>query len=155
MNSGNRRISPLSFPGYFSIALMILLALSVPANAQEYRSGWDLINSGTLHDLYSVESEENEVWAFGENGTMVLSGDGGLSWEVGESLTSSDLTISDSGFGSFLAASMDGTILIKSGNEMTWSDISLDIGDESIYGACLTGGNEACLLYTSPSPRDQ
>lgn len=125
---------------------MILLALSVPANAQEYRSGWDLINSGTLHDLYSVESEENEVWAFGENGTMVLSGDGGLSWEVGESLTSSDLTISDSGFGSFLAASMDGTILIKSGNEMTWSDISLDIGDESIYGACLTGGNEAVIV---------
>ena len=146
MNSGNRRISPLSFPGYFSIALMILLALSVPANAQEYRSGWDLINSGTLHDLYSVESEENEVWAFGENGTMVLSVDGGLSWEVGESLTSSDLTISDSGFGSFLAASMDGTILIKSGNEMTWSDISLDIGDESIYGACLTGGNEAVIV---------
>ena len=125
---------------------MILLALSVPANAQEYRSGWDLINSGTLHDLYSVESEGNEVWAFGENGTMVLSGDGGLSWEVGESLTSSDLTISDSGFGSFLAASMDGTILIKSGNEMTWSDISLDIGDESIYGACLNGGNEAVIV---------
>ena len=125
---------------------MILLTLSVPANAQEYRSGWDLINSGTLHDLYSVESEENEVWAFGENGTMVLSVDGGLSWEVGESLTSSDLTISDSGLGSFLAASMDGTILIKSGNEMTWSDISLDIGDESIYGACLTGGNEAVIV---------
>ena len=146
MNSGNQRSPHLAFIGYFSIALAILLVLSVPANAQEYRSGWDIVDSGTLADLYSVESEGSEVWAFGENGAMISSNDGGLTWEAGESLTSSDLTISDSGYGSFLAASEDGTILIKSGNEIIWSDISLDIGNELVYGACLTGDNAAVIV---------
>ena len=50
---------------------------------------------------------------------MIISLDGGLTWEVGESLTSSDLTISSSGYGSFLTASSDGTILVKSNNDST------------------------------------
>ena len=146
MGSGRQGRPPLAFPGIFSVLVLALLVLSLPVNAQEYRSGWDFINSGISDDLYSVESEGNEVWSFGENGIMIVSEDGGLSWEVGESLTSSDLTISDSGFGSFLAASVDGTILIKSGNETTWSDISVDIGEESVYGACLTSENGVVIV---------
>ena len=71
MNSEGRRRYPLAFPSFFSIALMSLLVLSIPANAQEYRSGWDIIDSGTPEDLYSVESQGNEIWAFGENGIMI------------------------------------------------------------------------------------
>ena len=138
MNSEGRRRYPLAFPSFFSIALMSLLVLSIPANAQEYRSGWDIIESGTPEDLYSVESQGNEIWAFGKNGTMIMSLDGGLTWEVGESQTSSDLTISSSGYGSFLTASSDGTILVKSTNDSTWSDITFDFGNELIHGACLT-----------------
>ena len=99
MNSEGRRRYPLAFPSFFSIALISLLVLSIPANAQEYRSGWDIIDSGTPEDLYSVESQGNEIWVFGENGIMIMSFDGGLTWELGESLTSSDLTISSSGYG--------------------------------------------------------
>ena len=61
MNSEGRRRYPLAFPSFFSIALMSLLVLSIPANAQEYRSGWDIIDSGTPEDLYSVESQGNAV----------------------------------------------------------------------------------------------
>ena len=125
---------------------MSLLVLSIPANAQEYRSGWDIIESGTPEDLYSVESQGNEIWAFGKNGTMIMSLDGGLTWEVGESQTSSDLTISSSGYGSFLTASSDGTILVKSTNDSTWSDITFDFGNELIHGACLTGVSEFVIV---------
>ena len=125
---------------------MSLLVLSIPANAQEYRSGWDIIDSGTPEDLYSVESQGNEIWAFGENGIMIMSFDGGLTWELGESLTSSDLTISSSGYGSFLTASSDGTILVKSTNDSTWSDITFDFGNELIHGACLTGVSEFVIV---------
>ena len=125
---------------------MSLLVLSIPANAQEYRSGWDIIDSGTPEDLYSVESQGSEIWAFGQNGIMIMSFDGGLTWELGESLTSSDLTISSSGYGSFLTASSDGTILVKSTNDSTWSDITFDFGNELIHGACLTGVSEFVIV---------
>ena len=146
MNSERRRRYPLAFPSFFPILLMSLLVVSIPANAQEYRSGWDIIESGTLEDLYSVESQGNEIWAFGENGIMIISLDGGLTWEVSESLTSSDLTISSSGYGSFLAASSDGTILLKSNNDSEWSDITFDFGDELIHGACLTDVSELVIV---------
>ena len=142
MNSKGRRRHPLAFPSIFPIVLISLLVLSIPANAQEYRSGWDIIDSGTLEDLYSVESQGDEIWAFGENGIMIMSLDGGLTWGVGESLTLSDLTISSSGYGSFLTASSDGTILLKSANDTEWSNITFDLGNELIYGACLTGVSE-------------
>ena len=146
MNSERRRRYPLAFPSFFPILLMSLLVVSIPANAQEYRSGWDIIESGTLEDLYSVESQGNEIWAFGENGIMIISLDGGLTWEVSESQTSSDLTISSSGYGSFLAASSDGTILLKSNNDSEWSDITFDFGDELIHGACLTDVSELVIV---------
>ena len=69
-----------------------------------------------------------------------------LTWEVGESLTTSDLTISSSGYGSFLTASSDGTILVKSTNDSTWSDITFDFGNELIHGACLTGVSEFVIV---------
>ena len=146
MNSEGRGRYPLGFLSFFPIVLMSLLVISIPANAQEYRSGWDIIDSGTLEDLYSVESQGNEIWAFGENGIMIISLDGGLTWEVSESLTSSDLTISSSGYGSFLAASSDGTILLKSTNDSEWSDITFDFGDELIHGACLTDVSELVIV---------
>ena len=77
---------------------------------------------------------------------MIMSLDGGLTWGVGESLTLSDLTISSSGYGSFLTASSDGTILLKSANDTEWSNITFDFGNELIYGACLTGVSELVIV---------
>ena len=99
--------------GYFALVLFSFFLVSIPAVAQEYRSGWDTVESGTNNDLFSVEATEDEIWAFGEDGIVLGSQDGGLSWSPANVITSSDLSMSDSGFGSILAASSDGTVIIK------------------------------------------
>ena len=131
---------------YLGLLLLAILLVSGSANAQEYRSGWDLVESGTASDLFSVESEGGEIWAFGDDGVVLVSSDGGQSWTVSDVETSSDLSMSDSGFGTILAASQDGSVIIKFDNGSKWTDISFDMGDDIIRGVSLTGNDSAVIV---------
>ena len=137
--------------GYFVLALFSFLLVSTTAVAQEYRSGWDIVESGTNNDLFSVEATEDEIWAFGEDGVVLGSQDGGLSWSHANVITSSDLSMSDSGFGSILAASSDGTVIIKLESTSQWADISFEIGEESISGVSLVRNNSVIAVGSNGS----
>ncbi len=137
--------------GYFVLALFSFLLVSTTAVAQEYRSGWDVVESGTNNDLFSVEATEDEIWAFGEDGVVLGSQDGGLSWSHANVITSSDLSMSDSGFGSILAASTDGTVIIKLESTSQWADISFEIGEESISGVSLVRNNSVIAVGSNGS----
>ena len=137
--------------GYFVLVLFSFLLVSIPAVAQEYRSGWDTVESGTNNDLFSVEATEDEIWAFGEDGIVLGSQDGGLSWSPASVITSSDLSMSDSGFGSILAASSDGTVIIKFESASQWADISFDVGEENIRGVSLIRNDSAIAVGSNGS----
>ena len=137
--------------GYFVLVLFSFLLVSIPAVAQEYRSGWDTVESGTNNDLFSVEATEDEIWAFGEDGIVLGSQDGGLSWSPASVITSSDLSMSDSGFGSILAASSDGTVIIKFESASQWTDISFDVGEENIRGVSLIRNDSAIAVGSNGS----
>lgn len=136
---------------YFVIVLMSILLVPMPVGAQEYRSGWDKVESGTNNDLLSVEATEDEIWAFGEGGVVLGSLDGGLSWNFANVITSSELSMSDSGFGSILAASSDGTVIIKYESAPQWADISFEIGEESITGVSLIRNDSAVAVGSNGS----
>ena len=137
--------------GYFVLVLFSFLLVSLPAVAQEYRSGWDTVESGTNNDLFSVEATGDEIWAFGEDGIILGSQDGGLSWSPADVITSSDLSMSDSGFGSILAASSGGTVIIKFESASQWADISFDVGEESIRGVSLIRNDSAVAVGSNGS----
>ena len=136
---------------YFVIVLLSILLVPMPVGAQEYRSGWDKVESGTNNDLLSVEATEDEIWAFGEEGVVLGSLDGGLSWSFANVITSSELSMSDSGFGSILAASSDGTVIIKYESAHQWADISFEIGEESITGVSLIRNDSAVAVGSNGS----
>ena len=136
---------------YFVIVLLSILLVPMPVGAQEYRSGWDKVESGTNNDLLSVEATEDEIWAFGEGGVVLGSLDGGLSWNFANVITSSELSMSDSGFGSILAASSDGTVIIKYESAHQWADISFEIGEESITGVSLIRNDSAVAVGSNGS----
>ena len=136
---------------YFVIVLLSILLVPMPVGAQEYRSGWDKVESGTNNDLLSVEATEDEIWAFGEGGVVLGSLDGGLSWNFANVITSSELSMSDSGFGSILAASSDGTVIIKYESAPQWADISFEIGEESITGVSLIRNDSAVAVGSNGS----
>jgi len=137
--------------GYFILVLFSVLLVSIPAVAQEYRSGWDTVESGTNNDLFSVEATGDEIWAFGEDGIVLGSQDGGLSWSPANVITSSDLSMSDSGFGSILAAGSDGTVIIKFESASQWTDISFDVGEENIRGVSLIRNDSAIAVGSNGS----
>ncbi|DAC45902.1 MAG TPA: hypothetical protein D7H82_05060, partial [Candidatus Poseidoniales archaeon] len=125
--------------------------VSVTANAQEYRSGWDVVNSGVTSDLFSVEGEGEEIWAFGENGIVLGSQNSGATWTQMESMGPSNLSMSDSGFGAFLAAGRDGTVIIKIDSGSQWEDISFDAGEEDIRGVSLNGNSSVVIVGSNGS----
>ena len=50
------------------IAVFAIIALFVSvggSSAQEVRSGWEVVDSGTESDLLTAEFHEGEFWAFG------------------------------------------------------------------------------------------
>ena len=140
-----------SISRYFSIVLLSILLVSVTANAQEYRSGWDVVNSGVTSDLFSVEGEGEEIWAFGENGIVLGSQNSGATWTQMESMGPSNLSMSDSGFGAFLAAGRDGTVIIKIDSGSQWEDISFDAGEEDIRGVSLNGNSSVVIVGSNGS----
>ncbi len=129
-----------------AVIILAIFVISLPASAQEYRSGWDIVEGGTSSDLFSVQAQDDEIWAFGENGTIIMSTDGGLNWQNYESSISSNLSISDSGFGAFIAAGTDGTVIIKSDSTSPWREISVEVGDGFISGISLTGNSTAVAV---------
>ena len=140
-----------SISRYFAIVLLSILLVSVTANAQEYRSGWDVVNSGVTSDLFSVEGEGEEIWVFGENGIVLGSQNSGAIWTQMESMGPSNLTMSDSGFGAFLAAGKDGTVIIKIDSGSQWEDISFDAGEEDIRGVSLNGNSSVVIVGSNGS----
>lgn len=140
-----------SISRYFAIVLLSILLVSVTANAQEYRSGWDVVNSGVTSDLFSVEGEGEEIWAFGENGIVLGSQNSGATWTQMESMGPSNLSMSDSGFGAFLAAGRDGTVIIKIDSGSQWEDISFDAGEEGIRGVSLNGNSSVVIVGSNGS----
>ena len=144
-NGGSRRISN----GAVWIASIILLMLFFSmgeAEAQEVRSGWDIVESGTESDLIAAEFYESELWAFGTNGTMVVSFDSGLTWSVSGISSNKNLTTSDSNFGAMVVAGEGGTILLN--NEGVWTDLSRSfLGD--IADIALTGNSSFVVLTGS------
>ena len=89
--------------------------------------------------------------AFGEDGIILGSQDGGLSWSPADVITSSDLSMSDSGFGSILVASSGGTVIIKFESASQWADISFDVGEESIRGVSLIRNDSAVAVGSNGS----
>ena len=130
------RVRSLRLTIALSVGLILLLFPIGDASAQEIRSGWEVVDSGTESDLMSAEYFEGNLWAFGTDGTIVMSSDDGGTWEIHATLTSEDLTSSDSIDGdSMVVAGKNGTVLLmKSGS---WSDLTAEIGD--IADIALTG----------------
>tara|TARA_B100000287_G_scaffold430835_1_gene486871 strand:+ start:2557 stop:5013 length:2457 start_codon:yes stop_codon:yes gene_type:complete len=94
-----------------SLALVVLILVTGNTQAQEVRSGWEYIETGTESDLLTGESLNGEIWVFGSGGTAGKSLDEGLTWEF-ENIGDAEWTSSDSGFGSIAISSSDGRVMI-------------------------------------------
>ena len=98
--------------GWFaSFVLIALILVTGSSQAQEVRSGWEFIETGTESDLLTGEALNGEIWAFGTEGVAGKSLDGGLTWEF-DNFGSLDWSSSDSGYGSIAIASSNGTVAI-------------------------------------------
>ena len=131
-----------------AVSCLALLLTSGAASGQSYRSGWDVVESGTEADLLTAEVHEGAIWAFGAGGVMVSSSDGGLTWVVAESPTSSDLTDSDSAFGALVVAGEGGIVLLKRDANSPWEDVSVP-GEWGVSGVALTSSE--ALVAVGPS----
>jgi ABC-type amino acid transport system permease subunit/photosystem II stability/assembly factor-like uncharacterized protein len=96
------------------IAMLFLILATGSSHAQEVRSGWEFVESGTESDLLTGEGINGEIWIFGKDGAMGRSLDGGITWDFEPlpSLEEHSWTSSDSGFGSIVVASDDGVVFI-------------------------------------------
>ena len=135
---------PLRLGLVFVMAIFSVIFLVSGAAAQEIRSGWIAADSGTVSDLMSSETHGEEIWAFGDNGVMIRSVDGGQSWEKVDKITNHDLTTSDSNFGTLAVAGMSGTVLLMLGE--TWGDFSQPSLFDEISDIALTGNKSFVLL---------
>ena len=105
-----------------ALAIVALFVSIGETSAQEVRSGWEAVDSGTESDLLTAEFHEGEFWAFGNGGVMISSIDGGVTWSESGISVNRDLTSSDSNFGSIAVAGDDGTVIMM--KEGVWIDIS-------------------------------
>ena len=126
-----------------AFALIALLFSFGEVSAQEVRSGWEVVDSGTEENLYTAEYLDGEIWAFGSGGTMIRSIDEGRTWSESGISVSQDLTSSDSSYESIIVAGNSGTVLLM--NEGVWIDISSDkFGD--IEDVALTGNDSFVVI---------
>ena len=129
------------------VVLFAIIALFVSlgeASAQEVRSGWEVVDSSTEADLNSAEALDGEIWAFGSEGVMIRSIDGGKTWlESGISINQ-DLTSSDANFGAIAVAGKRGTVLLM--NEGQWFDVSHPTVTSDIKDISLTGNNSFVVI---------
>ena len=59
------RVRSLRLTIALSVGLILLLFPIGDASAQEIRSGWEVVDSGTESNLMSAEYFEGNLWAFG------------------------------------------------------------------------------------------
>ena len=126
-------------------AVILLVAGSTPGQASGFTSGWEVVESGTSEDLLTAANFGGQVWAFGTGGVILNSIDNGISWENTDSPTTSDIRYSDSDFGSLIISGDSGLVLLKSGVDAEWTDISIP-GDSQVNGISLTGGQSAIAV---------
>ena len=113
------------------------------AAAQEVRSGWEVVDSGTEENLYTAEYLEGEIWVFGSGGTMIRSIDEGRTWSESGISLDRDLSASDSNYDSIIVAGSSGTVLLM--NEGSWVDLSSEqLGD--IEDIALTGNDSFVVI---------
>jgi len=133
-------------------SLLVIVVLISPAQAVDYSSSWELVESGTEEDLMTAEAYgEYGIWAFGTNGAMVRSDDNGSTWELIDSPVSSDLQYSDSAHGALAVASADGLVLIKQEIGEDWSNISLEDDDVQFNGIALTSNHSMVAVGSGGS----
>ena len=126
-----------------AFVLVALLFSFGEVSAQEVRSGWGVVDSGTEENLYTAEYLEGEIWAFGSGGAMIRSIDEGRTWSESGISVSQDLTSSDSSYGSIIVAGNSGTVLLM--KEGVWLDLSSDqFGD--IKDIALTGNSSFVVI---------
>ena len=113
------------------------------AAAQEVRSGWEVVDSGTEENLYTAEYLEGEIWVFGSGGTMIRSIDEGRTWSESGISLDRDLSSSDSNYDSIIVAGSSGTVLLM--NEGSWVDLSSEqLGN--IEDIALTGNDSFVVI---------
>jgi ABC-type amino acid transport system permease subunit/photosystem II stability/assembly factor-like uncharacterized protein len=115
----NRLVAILSF--------LILITLITPAQAVDYNSGWDVADSGTEADLFTVAYDGESVFAFGAGGAILQSANKGATWVQLESPANSDLQASDSVGGAIAVVGDGGGAFLRADGSDTWLDISLNL----------------------------
>ena len=143
-DSGSNRTTSRGVGWIVTIVLLMLILSIGWTNAQEVRSGWEIVDSGTQADLLTAEVHEEEIWAIGTGGTMIRSNDSGITWFESESTTIHDLTTSDSYFGAMVVAGKGGAILWM--NEGVWADLSRPDLFEEITDIALTGNKSFVVI---------
>ena len=129
-----------------AIATVILLVTVVsPSQAKEFQSSWEVVESGTSEDLLTAAFFDGQVWAFGTDGVMLNSSDNGVTWEIADSPTNTDIHHSDSGFESLLVAGDSGLMLLKKSQDSVWLDISLPSVSE-VNGVSLIGSHSVVAV---------
>ena len=120
------------------VALLVVLGFVGTSQAADYQSGWYVSDSGVQQDLNCAETIGEQIWAFGEDGVMLVSNDFGNSWENSSSATNADIHHCDSAFGALAVAGDSGAVLIKQDTGAEWSEISLS---ESVNDISLTSNS--------------
>ena len=129
-----------------SISIVILLLTSVnPSQASDFKSSWEVVESGTSEDLLTATEIEGVIWAFGTGGAMLHSDDNGITWAAYDSPTTSGILNSDSGFGSLLVSGENGLMMLRKSGEELWTDIPLPEGS-IVNGISLTGSETAVAV---------
>ena len=120
------------------VALLVVLGFVGTSQAADYQSGWYVSDSGVQQDLNCAETIGEQIWAFGEDGVMLVSNDFGNTWEISSSVTSADIHHCDSAFGALAVAGESGTVLVMQEIGGEWSEVSLS---ESVNGISLTSNS--------------
>ena len=151
--SGNRYVVILSF--------LILATLITPIQGVEYRSGWDVADSGTDADLFTASYDGESVFAFGAGGVILQSDDKGSTWVQLSSPATADLRRSDSTEavydpftgdlrekGAFAVVGDGGAAYLLAVGSDTWQNISLESAVD-FRGVAMTSATS--LVTVGPS----
>ena len=96
------------------VSIFIIVSLT-PAVGQSIETGWIVVDSGTEVDLNAAVVHGSELWAFGDEGVMLSSSDGGLTWQTEVSPITSDFIAADAEYDSMAVLGADGAVLFKEG----------------------------------------
>ena len=95
----------------FIMFIITVVVVSGIVSAQQYESGWDIIETEIDTNLYSAESTENGLWVFGDSGTIGNSLDSGLTWSF-QSVGEWNFKKSDSNSEQIVISTSEGEVLL-------------------------------------------